>query len=197
MTNTLIGAAPQNNMVLKMNTTGSSEVRNLAGDSTYRGLFGNWFNGRNIAAEDYLRSEQSALNAFNRESSFNASEAEKQRSFEERMTRNAYTYAIEDLKRNGINPVLAYGGSPAATPAGSSARSSGGSSSYRRSSVSDEGGAFLVGLAKVLAGVYTKNAELTASGASQLLGTSTTTTRGYDSHGHQTETTTTSMKYGR
>ena len=107
----------------------ASAADELAAESANRGLFSSWYNGRKIAAEDYLRAEQSAVNAFNRESSFNAAEAEKQRSFEERMTRNAYSYAIEDLKRNGINPVLAYGGSPAAAPAGSSARSSSGHSS--------------------------------------------------------------------
>lgn len=55
---------------------------------------------------------------------FNASEAEKQRQWEERMSNTAYQRAMEDIKKAGLNPSLLYGSgaSPANTPSGYAAK---------------------------------------------------------------------------
>lgn len=102
---------------------------------TYRGLGSSWFNAENIAAEDYMRSEQSAYNAWQREfytnqynnafnaqqaeirNAFEASEAEKYRQFEHDEAELAYKRnlesestkyqrAIADMKKAGLNPAL-------------------------------------------------------------------------------------------
>ncbi|QXP45034.1 DNA pilot protein [Microvirus mar11] len=70
---------------------------------------------------------------------FASNEAQKNRDFQERMSNTAYSRAISDLKRNGLNPYLAFG-APASTPSGSafsgsSASSSGGASAQMLSSV--------------------------------------------------------------
>ena len=43
-----------------------------------------------------------------------AAEARRNREFQERMTRNRYQYTMEDMRRAGLNPILAYqqGGGP-------------------------------------------------------------------------------------
>lgn len=48
---------------------------------------------------------------------FNATEASKNRDFQERMARNQYQYAAQDLAKAGLNRVLALG-SPTPTPSG-------------------------------------------------------------------------------
>lgn len=58
---------------------------------------------------------------------FNASEAQKNRDFQERMSNSAYSRAVSDLKSVGVNPYAAISGMNAAsTPSGSSASSGAG-----------------------------------------------------------------------
>lgn len=55
-----------------------------------------------------------------RYSEFNAAEAQKNRDFQTKMSNTAYQRAVEDLKKAGLNPILA-AGSSASTPSGSTA----------------------------------------------------------------------------
>lgn len=63
---------------------------------------------------DYGRSIESAMRA----ERVSAREAEKNRRWQEQMSNSAYSRAIADLKRNGINPYAIGYFSPASTPAG-------------------------------------------------------------------------------
>lgn len=100
-------------------------------NGAYRGIFGDWINADSISAEDFMRSEQQANNALYRDlavmdiaNDYNSKEAQKQRDFEEKMSNTAYTRAVEDMKRAGINPIMAFSNGGADTPTGSSASSS-------------------------------------------------------------------------
>lgn len=119
--------------------------------------------------EDWLRSEQSADLALQRDywlqqraNEFSASEAQKQRDYEERLSNTAISRAVADMKNAGINPNLAFSNvGSASTPTGSfasasSARSSG--SNYQNSSQSALRviGSILSLVGDIVAGNYSK-----------------------------------------
>lgn len=65
---------------------------------------------------------------------YNSAEALANKQFEERMSNTAYQRAVEDMKKAGINPILAFANGGASTPGGSAGTISGASMGLASSS---------------------------------------------------------------
>lgn len=146
---------------------------------TWRGIGGDWFNGANIAREDFEANEIASENQLQRDlylqdvaNEFSATEAQKQRDWEERMSNTSVQRAVEDMKVAGINPVLAVSHG-AAVPSGAAASSSAPRSSggYSTKKAQDPIGNLITGILNLVGGIYTKNGKAIASGAASLVHT--------------------------
>lgn len=140
---------------------------------TYRGIGSSWFNAGDVAKEDWLRDQQARDLDFQRDlyylgqqNSFNALEAQKNRDWQENLSNTAYQRAVSDMKKAGINPILAYQQGGASSPSGSSASSGGSrsSSGYRSGNSSDPLNSVFGSVLKVLAGALTHRPDLVVSG---------------------------------
>lgn len=74
-------------------------------------------NGITIGRTDTSSAERFNQAMMDRANEFSAEEAQKNRDWQERMSSTAFQRAVEDMKRAGINPILA-AGTQASTPTG-------------------------------------------------------------------------------
>ena len=103
------------------------------------GRIGNNLNG--TTAANRFNAEQAELARI-----FSASEAQKNRDFQERLSNSAYQRAVKDMQAAGINPATLTGlsgGSAASTPSGSAASGTSASASSSKNGVSDIVGSLL------------------------------------------------------
>lgn len=149
-------------MAGKLDDTGevSSSLSGLDSDpvgDTYRGVFSDWFNAKNIAKEDFKRGEQAANNQFVRDLYMYDKQKEfarEQMSWEERMSNTSYQRAVEDMKKAGINPVMAINQGGAATPSAPSGGSAVRSGSRYSSPDGFNTTGLVASLISLVAGVY-------------------------------------------
>lgn len=104
-----------------------SSARNMLG-STASML--NALSGSRQGSSSVTSNRSQALYNYNRmqeRMAYNSAEAQKNRDWQERMSNTRYQRAVEDMKKAGINPILAYRNGGAEVPGGR-ARTSRGSS---------------------------------------------------------------------
>ena len=57
-----------------------------------------------------------------RDNLFNRGESQRNREFQQYMYQRQYQYMVNDMKKAGLNPMLAYSNAPGATPTGNMAQ---------------------------------------------------------------------------
>lgn len=136
--------------------------------NTYRGPFSTIFNQAGIAAEDWQRQIQANDIA----NDFAATEAQKQRDFEERLANTQYQRMVTDMKKAGINPIMAFSSGGAAVPSGAAASpQSGGTTPHKQTDV-------LADLVKIFAGALVTK-SLSGKGGSFVSPSKSTTVNNY------------------
>lgn len=84
----------------------------ISPSTTYRGPFSSWFNQSGIIDEDLKHQ----VELYDIMVNSNREDAQAARDFAERMSNTSYQRAVEDLKKAGLNPILAYSQGGASTP---------------------------------------------------------------------------------
>lgn len=98
--------------------------------------------GREASAQDILNAAEAnalSLDMWALNAAYNAKEAQKNRDYQEYMSNTSYQRAVQDLKKAGLNPILAAGNMGASTPGGGQA-SSGQAVSHKANAYAEQQG---------------------------------------------------------
>ena len=134
-----------------------------------RSLVGELLNPNAISAEDWARQQQADMLAFERNAGLTREQNVLDRDLTRELAQNSYQWAVQDMKKSGINPVMALGAAGGANPVAQSSSYGTPGTGAGGQGTSNAGPSLLGFIGKIASGLISGDNQLSAIEFAQAL----------------------------